>query len=317
MSRVDEALRRAAAAPRLVATGPQVPERPAERRDRPVLEHYPLEAGTSLPPSASPVAPVAPVSTVETRVTPAVGTEHAAGAISTRFSPAYQGKLVAVGGAPPASIEQYRRLAATLHHLQAEQGLKRLMVTSAAPQEGKTLTVVNLAITLSESYRRRVLLIDADLRRPSIHDVFGISNQYGLCDALRPGARPLQFSRVSPMLWVLPAGPTDANPMGALASDRMERLLDEVGSSFDWILLDAPPVALMADAGLLARLTRAVIVVIGAGSTPYALVEKVVAELGRENIIGTVMNRVEEDATQWSGYYSNYDGPREPTIPPQ
>jgi len=224
---------------------------------------------------------------------------------------------VATGGAPPASIEQYRRVAATLHHLQAEQGLKRLMVTSAVPREGKTLTVVNLAMTLSESYRRRVLLIDADLRRPSVHEVFGISNRYGVCDALRPESKDLRFSRVSPMLWVLPAGPPDANPMGALASDRMERFLEEVGSSFDWILLDAPPVALMADAGLLARLTRAVILVIGAGFTPYTLVEKVVAELGREHIIGTVLNRVEEGAAHWSAYHSDYEGPREPSGPPE
>jgi len=120
-----------------------------------------------------------------------------------------------------------------------------------------------------------------------------------------PEHTELQLARVSPLLWVLPAGPPDANPMRALASDRMERFLEEVGSAFDWILLDAPPVALMADAGLLARLTRAVILVIRAGSTPYAHVEKVVAELGREHIIGTVLNRVEGDATQWSGYYSS------------
>jgi len=100
--------------------------------------------------------------------------------------------------------------------------------------------------------------------------------------------------------------------MRALASDRMDRFLDEVGSSFDWIRLDAPPVALIADAGVLARLTRAVIVVIRAGSTPHSLVEKVVAGLGRENIIGTVLNHVEEDATQWSAYYSSSDRPREP-----
>jgi Mrp family chromosome partitioning ATPase len=117
------------------------------------------------------------------------------------------------------------------------------------------------------------------------------------------------------MLWVLPAGPPDANPMRALASDRMERFLDEVSASFDWILLDAPPVALMADAGVLARLTRAVIVVIRAGSTPYALVEKVVAEMGREHVIGTVLNCVEGDATQWSGYYSRHNRSNEPPGP--
>ena len=164
MSRVEEALRRAAAAPRLAGAGHQVAERPAERWDRSVLDNYPAEGGT--------------VSTVETRVVPVTPVLPGPGKatvpdcpVSTRFSKAYHGKLVADGGAPLASIEEYRRLAATLHHHQAEQGLKTLMVTSAVPQEGKTLTVVNLAMTLSESYRRRVLLIDADLRRPSVHDI--------------------------------------------------------------------------------------------------------------------------------------------------
>ena len=301
MSRVDEALRRAAATPRFAATSGQLVERAAEPWERSVLEHYPQEEGTPLDPAAS---------HDQAGGRSAVSTEHfSERVVSPRFGKAYKGKLVTTGGAPPASIEQYRRLAATLHHFQAEQGLRRLTVSSSVPGEGKTLTVVNLAMTLSESYRRRVLLIDAQLRRPSIHDVFGISNEYGLCDALRPEPSELRLSRVSPMLWVLPAGSSGANPMEALASARMEQFLDEVAVSFDWILLDAPPVGLMADAGLLARLTRAVIVVIGAGSTPYALVEKVVAELGRENIIGTVLNRIEEDDTPWSAQYAGYSAP--------
>jgi protein-tyrosine kinase len=310
MSRVDEALRRAAAAPRLATAGRQVAERPAEHWDRSVLEIYPREQEAPVDPlptrPETKVAPVVPPPVVVTRP-PVPEAPHA-----IRFNKAYAGKLVAGAGAPPTSVEQYRRLAATLHHLQGEQGLKRLMVASALPQEGKTLTVVNLAMTLSESYRRRVLLIDADLRRPSLHDVFGISNRSGLADALRSETKDLQFSRVASNLWVLPAGLPDGDPMRALASERMEKFLDEASASFDWVLLDAPPVALMADAGLLARLTRAVIVVIRAGSTPYALVEKVVAELGRDHIIGAVMNRVDDDATQWSEYYSTYDGPRDP-----
>jgi tyrosine-protein kinase Etk/Wzc len=92
----------------------------------------------------------------------------------------------------------------------------------------------------------------------------------------------------------------------------MERLLDELTASFDCVLLDTPPVALMPDAGLLARLIRAVIVVIGAGSTPFALVEKVVTQLGRECIIGTVLNRIEENATGWSAQYAGYDPQMQP-----
>ena len=93
--------------------------------------------------------------------------------------------------------------------------------------------------------------------------------------------------------------------MAALASERLPGLLEEVGSSFDWVLIDAPPVGLMADAGLLVKLTRAVILVIGANSTPYKVVEKVVTEIGRENIVGTVLNRIDDAAVEWSGYYAD------------
>jgi Mrp family chromosome partitioning ATPase len=150
-----------------------------------------------------------------------------------------------------------------------------------------------------------VLLIDADLRRPSVHDVFGISNRNGLCDALRSDQPQFQFARVSSNLWVLPSGSPDADPMTALASRQLERFLDDVSVHFDWIVLDSPPLGVMADAALLARLTRAVIVAIAAGSTPYKLIEKVVADLGREHIVGTVLNRVEQIGTRWSDYYSS------------
>ena len=91
--------------------------------------------------------------------------------------------------------------------------------------------------------------------------------------------------------------------MTALASPRMAELLEEAAADFDWILLDAPPLALMADAGVLVRLTKAVILVIGAGSTPYNVVERVVNEVGRENIVGTVLNRADDPGAAMSGYY--------------
>ena len=85
------------------------------------------------------------------------------------------------------SLEQYRKLAAVLHEAQVQSQTKTVMITSALPHEGKTLTVVNLALTLTESYARRVLVIDADLRAPSLHTVFDISNQRGLSEALQDG----------------------------------------------------------------------------------------------------------------------------------
>src|SRR5687768_14195981 len=100
------------------------------------------------------------------------------------FNKEYVDKLVISTTVPHAFREQYRRLGASLHHAQEEGGLKTLMVTSAVPDEGKTLTATNIALTLSESYRRRVLLIDADLRRPSLDEVFMVPKGYGLNEAL-------------------------------------------------------------------------------------------------------------------------------------
>jgi capsular exopolysaccharide synthesis family protein len=291
MSRVEQALRRAGQA---TALAPVHPRSDVAVADTLSLDLYPGEL-------RAPIAAVPVLPTPETVVTTA---DFIDGDFSPRFSDAYKEKVVTSATLPRGTVEQYRRLAASLHHLQSEQGLRSLTITSSVPQEGKTLTVVNLAMTLSESYKRRVLLVDADLRRPSLHKVFGFSAGRGLCEALRSAAGEMvPLVHVSPRLSVLPAGVADGDPMTALASPRMAELLDEAASDFDWVLLDAPPVALMADAGLLVRLTRAVILVIGAGSTPYTVVEKVVTEVGREHIVGTVLNRTDDVPASLANYY--------------
>jgi non-specific protein-tyrosine kinase len=206
--------------------------------------------------------------------------------------------------AAPMAVEQFRRLAGAVHELQVEQGLKTLMVTSTLPNEGKTLTAANLALTLSESCERRVLLIDADLRRPFLHEMFRLPNARGLSDLLRSDHGEAPPFQVSEFLSVLPAGPLD-QPM-ALASDRMRVLLERSAAAFDWVLIDAVPVGFMPDAQLLARLTRAVLFVIAANSTPHLLVSRAIAEIGAECVIGTVLNRLEERDIPAAGYYQEY-----------
>jgi capsular exopolysaccharide synthesis family protein len=302
MSRIDEALNRVAEAAAVEARGGVGGVvRSVRRPDEAILEHYPAEHGSSFavsaptiverPRTSLPAGGIAPVETSD-KLGP--------------FDPAVEGKLVLGPGASAVSVEQYRRLAATLHELQQERDLKTLMVTSSLPKEGKTLTVVNLALTLSESYARRVLLIDADLRRPSVHDVLNLHNGTGLSEALRSDRAELPFRRVSALLTVLTAGKADNNPMALLTSQRMRRLLDEAAARFDWVLLDTPPVGFMPDAGLLAGITRAVLFVIAAGSTPYQLVQRATAELGHDSIVGTVLNRIDEEHIPATGYYSHY-----------
>jgi capsular exopolysaccharide synthesis family protein len=226
------------------------------------------------------------------------------------YNPKLDGKLVGTVDISAAAIEQYRRVAATLHHSQVEQGIRVIMVTSAVPSEGKTLTAANLALTLSESYRRQVLLIDADLRRPAMYDVFQLPTVTGLSDWLTTRKeRKLTAVRISEHLAYIPAGHPDPDPMSGLTSDRMGRLVKEAAAMFDWVIIDTPPVALLSDANLLTRNVDGVLLVIRAGVTPYELIQRAVQAVGRERLIGVVMNQTKEHAGGRScGGYDRYYG---------
>ncbi len=212
------------------------------------------------------------------------------------------------------SVEQYRRLAAVLHEEQVQTQLKTVMITSALPGDGKTLTLTNLALTLSESYARRVLVIDADLRMPTLHTTLGITNDRGLSDALLDD-RELAFVEVANGLTALTAGKPGPAPLAGLTSNRMREVLHECEQRFDWVLVDTSPVAVLPDAQVLGRLVGAVILVIGAGSTPAETVERAVAELGgSEAVFGIVLNRVDESAIPEANFYGKYGLPAETSV---
>jgi capsular exopolysaccharide synthesis family protein len=221
-------------------------------------------------------------------------------------------KLVVMPEMSQQSVEQYRKVAATLHQIQLQRGVKVVMVASALPGEGKTLTSANLALTLSESYRRRVLLIDADLRRPQLHEVFQVPNGPGLNEGLKlPADQRLSVIEMSPRLVLLPGGSPDPDPMSILTSDRMRRVVTEASASFDWVILDAPPIVPLPDTNLLAGMVDLAVLVIAAGRTPYNMIVRAVEILGRERIAGVVLNRVDESIVAANsggtgGYYEGY-----------
>ena len=226
-----------------------------------------------------------------------------------RQSPDWIGKLVGTEGFSGAALEQYRKLAATLHHTQTERGLKVIMTSSALPGEGKSLTAANVALTLSTSYQRRVLLIDADLRRPSIQRIFGIPPVSGVTEGLKAERdQPMTRVHVSERLTVMPAGRPDADPIGGLTSDRMRRLVAEASLHYDWVIVDTPPVGLLPDAGLLTSLVGGVLLVVRCGKAPYALVKRTVEAIGHERIQGVVMNAVDFAHDRNAGGYYEYYG---------
>lgn len=218
-------------------------------------------------------------------------------------------KIVGALHMTPASREQYRRLAATLYNVRVASGVKVIMVASAVSGEGKTLTAANLALTFSESYHRRVLLVDADLRRPMIHELF-LHNSTVPSDHLAPlDQQPLPFTQVTPRLAVLTIGLPSSAPMAELTSERMERLLQEARKAFDWIVIDTPPVALLPDASLLASRVDGAILVVKAESTSLELVEQAVEAIGRKKMLGFVLNAAR---TQPSAKYRYDESPLTP-----
>lgn len=209
------------------------------------------------------------------------------------FASAWRERLANPPDGDPQLIEQFRRLAATLHHAQRANGLRSVMVTSATQGDGKTLTAVNLALVLAQSYRSRVLLIDADLRRPSIPSVVDLGSGCGLSEALRAKTeQKLALVRITNRLTLLPAGQPIANSIDALTSPRMRQLLEEASTRFDWVILDAPPVGATADARLLTELVGGTLFVIHAGRTQCPDVQQAIESLGREHILGVVLNGV-------------------------
>jgi capsular exopolysaccharide synthesis family protein len=223
-------------------------------------------------------------------------------------------RLIVNPDLPAIAVEQYRRLAATLHHVQEDRGVRRVLITSAVANEGKTLTSTNLALTLSHSYARRVLLIDADLRRPRVNVAFGMPNGPGLSEVLdRRDPQKLPVVQVSPLLSVLPAGRATADPMAGLTSSRMAAILDEAAEQFDWVIIDSPPVGLLSDARLLAAMADVALLVVGANSTPCGAIQRAVDAIGRERVLGVVLNRADETMAfggeyhYYYGYYGNSD----------
>jgi capsular exopolysaccharide synthesis family protein len=232
--------------------------------------------------------------------------------LASRINATLQHKVVIDRDMDPASREQYRRLAAALHATQVSTGLKVVMTASAVAGEGKSLTSSNLALTFSESYNREVLLIDGDLRRPSLHTVFGLKASPGLSEGLMAvDGRRLSLHRVSQRLSVLTAGEPTSDPMGVLTSERMAHLIEEARQTFDWVLIDTPPIGLLSDASLLSQMVDGALLVVKAGSTPHDLVQRAVSALGRDRILGVVLNRAKLMNTagyQYQSYYANGPG---------
>jgi len=321
MSRIDEALKRARAG---IPDAGSPPSTPAKDPGLQAHSQVPTPEAFQAPwtfeseEARAPAAQVVPTpeaappaaTAASDKATSAQDPPAAGGMVLFQgLNPAVVEKVVSTPEIRPIFAEQYRKLAGVLHHAQLERNLKVVVVTSSLAGEGKTLTSTNLALTLSESFRRSVLLIDADLRRPTLHEVFQVPNVVGLGDGLRADReQKLSLIQVSPKLTLLTAGRPDPDPMSGLSSDRMRQVIEEATARFEWVIIDTPPVGLLPDAKILAQMADSVLFVVQAAKTPYTIVQRGVAAMGRERILGVVLNRTEAGLDGSYGYYTYYDG---------
>ncbi|XXF80866.1 CpsD/CapB family tyrosine-protein kinase [Myxococcaceae bacterium GXIMD 01537] len=210
----------------------------------------------------------------------------------------------------PASVaaEQYRTLYYRLERMRAARPMKVIALTSAMAGEGKTVTAVNLALAAARANPdRRILLIDADLRRSQVAAVLGIRGKQGLAQLLGGECEVRDVLRRfnSTRLAVIPAGATPEEPTQVLASPRMKQFLQAVREGFEEVYVDLPPVLPFADAGILGHLADGVLVVIRANATPLRAVNHAVEQLGGAPLLGCVLNGAEVGATPYLKNYLN------------
>jgi capsular exopolysaccharide synthesis family protein len=203
--------------------------------------------------------------------------------------------------------EAYRTIRTNIQFASVTNDIQVILTTSASPSEGKTATSTNLAVVYAQT-GKKVLLIDADLRKPQIHQRFRISNLNGLSSVLIK-ERTLQecvATASTPGLYLLPSGPIPPNPAEMLSSATFAALLKHCREMFDFIIIDTPPVLSVADALIVSSLVDGVVFVVDAKTTSRTVAKKAVQALEKVNakILGVVLNRVQKKAADY--YYYHY-----------
>jgi protein-tyrosine kinase len=208
--------------------------------------------------------------------------------------------------------EKFRTLRSRLHQIAATQPLKKILITSSTPAEGKTFVASNLAQSIIRQSGRRVLLIDSDLRASRLHLHFGAPERPGLAEYLCGDCDEFQVTQVGigGNLCLIPGGREVSNPSELLHSERMNQLLERMSTIFDWIILDSPPALAVHDASILADMCDGVLFVVRSGATDFELAEKASAEFREKNLLGVVLNRVEKSDT-YGDYYYGYGSEKE------
>lgn len=209
----------------------------------------------------------------------------------------------------PVFHEQFKALRAKIDDHFEKDGCKTMAITSAIAEEGKTVTCVNLAMNIAYTGRKKVLIVDTDMRKSGLAREMNLDPVPGLSEYLSGTAKIPEIFRNSqvPGLHVIPGGAEPTSPADLLAGEQFRTFLRSARENFDVILLDTPPVLLVSDTLSLREQVDWFLLVYRAGSTPYPMFKQVVAEIGEQKVLGVVINRVKPMTNKYyKKYYSKY-----------
>lgn len=217
-----------------------------------------------------------------------------------------------------AVVEAYKAARTNLLFTRTGDGCQRIVFTSTFPHEGKSINCINTAITLAAN-GQRVLMIDADLRRPVLHSVFNISPDVGLSEILaglteQDTSKAMLHTTQHERLFLLPSGKTPPNAAELLSSKRMSSLLKMLGDTFDYVLIDTPPLGMVTDAAVLIPMVQGHVVVVRAGVTPMDKLRDTVLRLEQlqANVMGFILNDLDAKTGSYNYKYHHRYGEYEP-----
>jgi capsular exopolysaccharide synthesis family protein len=214
-------------------------------------------------------------------------------------------RLVSLGKEGSLGAEKFRFLAVRLRQLRHSRPLKKILITSSIPQEGKSTVAANLACTLARRKPQKTLLLEGDLRRPNIVSQFGLGKLPGLCEWLSGESQSINIYRLESLgVWILPAGSTPQNPLELMQSGKLSPLMEQLEAWFDWIVIDSPPVLPLADTSLWSRLADGILLVTRKGTTEKQQLQRGLEAIDKTKLLGALVNSSANAAH--SDYYQRY-----------
>ena len=267
--------------------------------------------GPVLPGLANTLPTDAPSLTVHAPATSEIPTlESLMRITASSWRPDPKGIVAFQGSHGKVGTEEFRSLRSRLYQNRDSGPLRRVLVTSALPQEGKTYVAANLVHSIVRQKERRALLIDGDLRRSRLHDVLGTHISPGLTEYMKGEVGELAIIQRGAIenLFFIPGGNSVPNAAELISNGRFKMLVDRLTPFFDWIIIDSPPCIAMSDASLMAEFCDGVLIVVAAGKTPFDLAQKTREQLKKFRMLGVVLNKVDPQHTGGHYYYGYYMG---------